>query len=249
MSNSKSRVGSLHLDETQSVAPSSLGSISSKLYTVPLRWTGFTRRWNLALFSLTAGIFAIFSAFQLRTLEEGSRIKPNPPGGPFWFKDGLLYLAMQLHLWSVIRKFLLLTATNHVTAPDHSKAAGILLPLQFLPAMRRRYMSLHKLSGRALLVLLLIGNISKCNFPPFTRLKKSLRALTHTAALTMAKHSFGGTITTQVYVVVVAVMTSFSVYKAWASILNLHIDQHRVWVIRTWSYACTVRSILLPTLI
>ena len=52
---------------------------------------------------------------------------------------------------------------------DHSKAAGVLLPLQFLPVMRRRYIYLHKVSGRALFVLLLVGNISKCNSPPPTR--------------------------------------------------------------------------------
>ena len=41
------------------------------------------------------------------------------------------------------------------------KAAGIFLPLQFLPAMRRRCMYLHKVGGRALLILLLFGNISE----------------------------------------------------------------------------------------
>ena len=60
----------------------------------------------------------------------------------------------------------------------------------------------------------------------------------------MARHSFGGTITTQTWVWTVATMTAFSVYRAWISILNLHIDQHRVWVLRTWSYACTVCPLL-----
>jgi hypothetical protein len=35
------------------------------------------------------------------------------------------------------------------------------MPLQFLPIMRRRYITFHKLNGRLLLILLMIGNISK----------------------------------------------------------------------------------------
>lgn len=84
--------------------PVSSTSNSSKIFQSPLRWTGFTKTSNLVLFSLTAGVFAIFSALQIRTLPEGNRMKPNPPGGPFWFKDGLLHWIMQIHLWSVIRR-------------------------------------------------------------------------------------------------------------------------------------------------
>jgi hypothetical protein len=105
MSNSKSIAALLRLDDPQTNPSSSLASISSKFYQAPLRWTGFTKPSNLVLFSFTAGVFAIFSAFQIRTLEQGNWMKPNPPGGPFWFKDGLLYLVMQLHLWSVIRAY------------------------------------------------------------------------------------------------------------------------------------------------
>lgn len=41
-----------------------------------------------------------------------------------------------------------------------NKAAGMILPLQFLPVMRRKYMYAHKLAGRLLFVLLMAGNIS-----------------------------------------------------------------------------------------
>jgi hypothetical protein len=93
------------LPPKSSIPPTSTSSVLSQTL---LRWTGFTKSSNLILFSLTAGTFAIFSALQTRTLDEGNRIKPNPPGGPFWFKEGLLYFAMQAHLWSVIRKYFLL---------------------------------------------------------------------------------------------------------------------------------------------
>ena len=59
-----------------------------------------------------------------------------------------------------------------------STAAGILLPLQFLPVMRRKFMGLHRWAGRGLFVLLMIGNISM-DFPSLNSLLylKSIRAL------------------------------------------------------------------------
>lgn len=35
------------------------------------------------------------------------------------------------------------------------------MPLQFLPIIRRRYITFHRLNGRLLLILLMIANISK----------------------------------------------------------------------------------------
>jgi hypothetical protein len=89
-------------------------SVVSKIYQILLKWTGFSKLSSLVLFFLSVGIFAIFSAFQMRTLEEGNRMKPNPPGGPFWFREGILRLAMQVHLWSVIRKSSLEEGYQHV---------------------------------------------------------------------------------------------------------------------------------------
>ena len=165
MLNSKFQPSSSMSDTEQARRHSYLSPTSataSKFYQAPLRWTGFNKPSSLVYFCLTAGVFAIFSALQTRTLEEGSPMKPNPPGGPFWFKEGPLQIVMRVHLWSVIRKSLL-PKHRHTNPFNMSTAAGVLLPLQFLPAMRRRYLYLHKLSGRILFVLLLIGNLSKCN--------------------------------------------------------------------------------------
>ena len=108
MPNSKLQPSSGRPDKEQERHSLSPTSTSSNFYQAVLRWTGFTQPSNLIFFCLTTGVFAIFSALQTRTLEEGSPIKPNPPGGPFWFKEGSLQVVMQIHLWSVIRKSLLL---------------------------------------------------------------------------------------------------------------------------------------------
>lgn len=56
----------------------------------------------------------------------------------------------------------------------------------------------------------------------------------------IANRSFGGTIDTQLFTVVLATATSVSVFKAWKSIRELRIDRHREWVLRTWAYAGSV---------
>jgi hypothetical protein len=77
----------------------------SKLRKQSSGWTGFTKTSNLLLFLLTAGVFAVFSAFHLKFLEKsGHWIRPPSPGESYWFSDGLMRLGMQVHLWSVVRE-------------------------------------------------------------------------------------------------------------------------------------------------
>ncbi|KAH8596763.1 hypothetical protein B0O99DRAFT_619887 [Bisporella sp. PMI_857] len=173
----------------------------SQLCRAPLKYTGFASPLTFLLFLSTVGVFAIFCTFNLfSSLPDGHPIKPNPPGPLYWFHRGVLKVAMQVHLWSVL-------------------PAGILLPLQFLPIMRRKYMRLHIFSGRLLLILLIIGNIT---------------------ALKMGSRSFGGSIETRVWIVFVASLSSFSLFKAWVSARSLNIDDHRAWIFRTWGVAGSI---------
>jgi hypothetical protein len=61
------------------------------------------------------------------------------------------------------------------------------------------------------------------------------------AALVVSKQAYGRTLTLQVGVPFLAGLIVYSMYKAVTSIRNLHIDQHRAWVLRTWAYAGSVR--------
>jgi hypothetical protein len=61
------------------------------------------------------------------------------------------------------------------------------------------------------------------------------------AALVVSKQAYGRTLTLQVGVPFLASLIAYSMYKAVTSIRNLHIDQHRAWILRTWAYAGSVR--------
>ncbi|KAG9236432.1 hypothetical protein BJ875DRAFT_227373 [Amylocarpus encephaloides] len=188
-----------------------------------LRLTGFQTPSNLYLFLATTVIFSLFCVLELRFLGwkgdegvTGRRLQWGQGMGVLWnsprgtgeiyshdLKGGLMRVAQQVHLWCVI-------------------PAGILLPLQFMPIMRRKYMTLHKYSGRALFICLMIGNIT---------------------AFKLAPGAFGGSIETQSFSALMGFANSFAMYKAWSGIRDLRIDVHRVWVIRTWTFACSILSL------
>jgi hypothetical protein len=115
------------------------------------------------------------------------------------------------------------------------------MPLQFLPIIRRRYITFHRLNGRLLLILLMVGNISK--LATVSTLK--FRLIMNTAALIIADRAFGGTLTTQFAVIYLAISTAVSTIKGYLAIRNLRIDQHRSWMLRTWAYASSVCSFFL----
>src|SRR5450432_3690246 len=60
-------------------------------------------------------------------------------------------------------------------------------------------------------------------------------------ALIIARHAFGGTIATQTGVISLAIQTTFTLTKGVIAIRNLRIDEHRMWMIRTWGVAASVR--------
>ena len=217
------------------------------------KYTGFTNTSNIVLFSLTAVIFAAYCIFRFPSLDiENVWGKRAVPGEWYWFRQGLYRIGMTMHLWSVLRKYPFITRQHYYSliAYSHEKdnyliysqAAGALMPLQFLPIIRRRYITFHRLNGRLLLTLLMIGNISKLTIVSI--LKFCL--IMNTAALMFADRAFGGTLATQFAVINLAISITISTTKGYLAIRNLRIDQHRSWMLRTWAYASAVCFLLPP---
>ena len=93
--------------------------------------------------------------------------------------------------------------------------AGILMVPQFIPIIRYKALLFHRINGYALLFLIIGGNIG---------------------ALMIARWSFGGTMATQGLVGTLAIATLGSASLSYYNIKRLQIDQHRAWMLRTWSY-------------
>lgn len=107
---------------------------------------------------------------------------------------------------------------------------GFLLPLQFLPVIRHKFMLYHRIAGYVLMLLLLAGNVG---------------------AILISDSAMGATIEMRLFVPVLAGMTIVSLVLAYLNIKRLQIDQHRAWMLRTWVYAFVIvsqRLMQLPTM-
>jgi hypothetical protein len=107
---------------------------------------------------------------------------------------------------------------------------GFLLPFQFLPVVRHKFMLYHRLAGYVLMLLLLAGNAG---------------------AIAVSDTAMGASLEMRLFVPVVAGITTVSLALAYINIKRLQIDQHRAWMLRTWVYAFIIvsqRLIQLPTM-
>lgn len=103
---------------------------------------------------------------------------------------------MQMHLYTVL-------------------PAALLVCLQFVPAIRHKFILMHRINGYLVIILTLISNAT---------------------VLVLAPVTFGGTISTRIYVGVAVISTTISYIFAYINIKRLQIDQHRAWMMRAWAY-------------
>ena len=96
--------------------------------------------------------------------------------------------------------------------------AGFLVLFQFLPAIRHKVILFHRINGYIIITLVLVSNA---------------------AALMIARKAFGGTLSTQAGVGVLAIGSTLALALAWMNIKRLQIDQHRKWMMRAWFWVCS----------
>ncbi|KAH8817872.1 hypothetical protein DL96DRAFT_398338 [Flagelloscypha sp. PMI_526] len=104
---------------------------------------------------------------------------------------------------------------------------GILVPLQFVPQIRYKALIFHRINGYVNIALIFVGMAG---------------------ALMGARHAFGGSMTTQVIVVITSFATLAAIVMAYINIKRLQIDQHRKWMIRAivWmSFIVTTRIFMI----
>ncbi|RDW82663.1 hypothetical protein BP6252_03775 [Coleophoma cylindrospora] len=160
---------------------------------------GFKKTSSFVYFSITAGLFFAFCLSKVDSLDHERWLK-GVFFHRFWFSDGAMAVFIQIHLRTVI-------------------PCGLMMPIQFIPAIRQKYPRFHRYVGRLNLILLTVGSIT---------------------AISVAPRSFGGALETQILVWVVSSLVIYSICRSWAGMRNLRIDEHRAWILRTWAYAGSV---------
>lgn len=173
---------------------------------------GFSKTYNFLLFFIFGGALLGFCLARASYLNIHTFLQNAAPGETYWYRQKLYKIGVQLHLISII-------------------PAGLLAILQFLPVIRHKLLTLHRLNGYIVIVLLLLGSIG---------------------ALMIARHAFGGTLSTQSGIGTLALASTFSAVKAYIHIKNLQIAHHRAWMLRCWFYAgsiITLRIIMIISVV
>ena len=102
--------------------------------------------------------------------------------------------------------------------------AGLLIVWQFLPIIRHKYLLMHRINGHLIILLSLISNIG---------------------AVLIVRRAFGGTLSTQAGVGLLALLSTASLGMAYYNIKRLQIDQHRAWMLRAAFYLSTIVTLRL----
>jgi hypothetical protein len=174
---------------------------------------GFKKGYNFPLWFIFCGAALGFCASRAMFLNYDHAFKEGRIISGEWLhlSHGLMRVGALLHLAAVI-------------------PIGFMLPLQFLPIVRYKFILAHRVMGYILIILLLLGNVG---------------------AIIMAPQALGGSIDVQTMIGVLAIMTTGSALLAYINIKRLQIDQHRAWMIRCWAYAfiiITQRIIQVPVM-
>ncbi|KAJ1328237.1 DUF2306 domain-containing protein [Microdochium nivale] len=162
--------------------------------------TGFTKGYNLAIWLVFGSLTALFSMYRMPSISINHFCVPGNsiPGDcvnydlPSRHRTGIW-----LHLASVL-------------------PASLLALTQFVPAIRRRALNVHRYVGYTVWTLSITGSVGM---------------------FMLLDEAAGGHVETQAIGAVLTFLFLASTLRAVVAIKQLRIDQHRAWMLRSWIYA------------
>ncbi|KAE9369975.1 hypothetical protein N431DRAFT_493659 [Stipitochalara longipes BDJ] len=166
---------------------------------------GFHKGYNFPLFIIFAGGMLGFTLAKLSNLNVGGSTPGSfksqaAPGEWYYFSQGRYRFGLTLHLATVL-------------------PAGLLMVWQFVPFIRKRYYTFHRINGYVVIIMIVLSNVG---------------------ALMIARRSFGGGLDVQAAVGALVILSTTSLAMALWNIWCLQIDQHRAWMLRAVFYMGTI---------
>jgi hypothetical protein len=167
---------------------------------------GFERNTNFVFFVIFAGALLGFTLARLAFLDVSGYYRRNAgPGEWYWFKQRLYNVGLTMHLATIL-------------------PASFLVVTQFIPAIRRKYPTIHRINGHIALILLLISIAG---------------------AVIITRRAFGGSLAAQTGIGALAFATVITASLGYYNIRRRNIMQHRAWMLRTWFYAGSIVTLRL----
>ena len=124
----------------------------------------------------------------------------SSPGEWYHYRNGHYRIGITMHLGAII-------------------PAGILMVFQFVPVLRYKFLTFHRVNGYIIILLVFIGNAG---------------------GLMIARRAFGGGLDTQSVVGVLVILSTVSIFMGYYNIKKLQIEQHRAWMLRAMFYLGTI---------
>ncbi|KAJ7280352.1 hypothetical protein C8J57DRAFT_124012 [Mycena rebaudengoi] len=190
-------------------APSQRPQPRSSIYRSVSWILGFKEKYSLLLCFIFGGAQVGFCLARSIAMNPSKTESTIAPGEFFWFRQPMYKINLFIHIY--------LTTIG-----------GIGAILQFLPALRRRKMVLHRLNGYGVLFTLIVGNIS---------------------GSIIARRSFGGELNVQSAYYILGIMIVFSGFMGFYYVKR-DTRQHRKWMLRMvvyFSVAITARLIAIAS--
>lgn len=167
---------------------------------------GFSKGYNFVLWFILCGALFGFSVARLPMIDfhglfcnlEKDTSFAAGPGECFYYLQGYYTVGMILHLATIL-------------------PASVLACFQFVPAIRHRFIILHRVNGYIVLLLTLLGMAG---------------------VFMITNVSYGGSAEIVVAVVLLGALFLVALVMAFINIKRLQIEQHRAWMIRAWVYVC-----------
>lgn len=167
---------------------------------------GFSKSYAFILWFVFGGALVGFILARLQYLDIDGRFCPRVPAS-----DGSTGFPSACY-WVVHFKRYRAGMILHLST---SLPAGLLAVFQFVPGIRHRAITYHRIAGYTAITLAVVGNVG---------------------ALMIADTAMGGDMATRAFVGLVALVTTATFGMAVYNVRRQQLDGHRAWMLRTWAY-------------
>jgi len=156
---------------------------------------GFSQGYNFGLFAILVGILMTFTLSQFSYVDvDGSFCVSGDEFGECYFD--FMRLALKIHLRTIF-------------------PASFLVCFQFVPVVRRKFRTFHRVNGYVVLALSLVGAVG---------------------GFMSSRHAFGGEVGSHALSIVYFGSFAGSMIMGVINIWKRRIELHRAWMIRGWVY-------------
>lgn len=165
---------------------------------------GFSKGYNFVLFSIFAGALMGFTLARFQYLNYYGIFCGKPGIGEcYFYTKGIAEKGLLIHLATIL-------------------PAAFLVVFQFVPAIRHKFILVHRLNGYLVLALSLVSTVG---------------------AVLSARNAFGGGLETQLGIGLMGIMFIVSLALGYINIRRLQLEQHRAWMLRGWFYVRPLSSV------